>query len=250
MTQKITNMHFSFGRGHANKKGLRVASSSGEKTLTIGGGYRSCLAHQDGAREFVREDTSETTGTSTGSMQDLECSWASAGESDFHKHAPLLAKPLRTFLTRQGSDGTAKGQPVLDEISEFGQMMAKQRQLPGTWYYSSNHILVNKERIKRNIPALTRRIELDALARERAEKMARLGTIDHGRPEEIQFRIQPCRRFGENVACGSSIREIHCDMVKNAADLNNMLDRRYSYMGMGTAKGENGALYFCQIFKG
>ena len=129
--------------------------------------------------------------------------------------------------------------------------MANQCQkLPGTWYYSSNHILVNKERIKRNIPALTRRIELDALARERAETMARLGAIDHSRPEEIQFRIQPCRRFGENVACGASIREIHGDMVKNDADLNNLLDRRYSYMGMGTAKGKNGALYFCQIFKG
>jgi uncharacterized protein YkwD len=138
----------------------------------------------------------------------------------------------------------------LDEYAELGQIMAKDRRLPGTWYYSSNHILVNKERIKRNIHAITRLIELDALARERAEKMATECKIQHGDPEDIQIRLHPCRRFGENVASGSCIRDIHKGMVQNDADRNNMLDRRYSYMGMGTAKGEDGILYLCQIFKG
>ncbi|KAI2496784.1 hypothetical protein MHU86_17718 [Fragilaria crotonensis] len=125
----------------------RVAKSTGEKTRTIGGGYRSSLSHQGGARTFVSDDSLETTGTS--STQDLECcSWSSSGESGFHKHAPLLAKPLRPSLTRQEPDGTAEEQPVLDEIAEFGQIMEQQRQqLPGTWYYSSNHILVNRGEI-------------------------------------------------------------------------------------------------------
>lgn len=227
---------------------MRVAPSNSEKTRTVGGRYRSSLAHQHGARGFRDQDS--TGSACSDRTTDLDASWSSCGDSDFHKHAPLMAKPIMTVLTRQGSDGTVKRQTPLDEIAEYGQLIAKQRELPGTWYYSSNHIMVNKERIKRSIPALTRRIELDTLARERAATMANLGSIKHGRPDDIQFQIGPCRRFGENVACGNSIREIHNDMVKNEADRNNMLDRRYSYMGMGTAKGEDGKLYFCQIFKG
>lgn len=230
----------------------RIATASVEKTLTIGGGYRSSLAHQNGKRGILQNDGSIGSVSSSESTKTLELdsSWSSAGEYNFHKHAPLLPKPLGKALSRQASDGTTKTQPPLDELAEFGQIMARQRKLPGTWYYSSNHILVNKERIKRNIPALTRRIELDALARERAEVMAGQVSIHHAKPEDVMFRIQPCRRFGENVACGRSIREMHMEMIKNEADLNNMIDRRYSYFGMGTAVGKDGALYICQIFKG
>jgi Cysteine-rich secretory protein family len=253
----IIIMLFSFGKSQIEKKLRKVAPSNGDKTRTAGGGYRSSLAHQHGARGLSHdqddddeEPTKATTSARTVSTNDLDCSWASCDDSDFHKHAPLLAKPFKTGLTRQGSEGTAKVQSSLDELTQLSHVIQKQRDLPGTWYYSSNHILVNKERVKRSIPALTRRIELDALARERAATMAKLGSIHHGDPEDIQFRIQPCRRFGENVACGNSVREIHKDMLQNEADRNNMLDRRYSYMGMGTAKGVNGELYFCQIFKG
>jgi len=216
-------------------------------TCTIGGAYRSSLSHQSGTRVFLRDD-SQTCSERTA---DLDTSWSSSGASDFHKHTPLFVDPARRkVLTRQGSRGAAKVQPRLDAITELGHILAKDRQLPGTWYYSSNHILVNKERVKRNIPALIRRIELDALARERAEKMAKDGSVVHGNPDECQFRIQPCRRFGENVACGTTIRDIHTAMVKNDADRNNMIDRRYSNMGMGTARGKDGTLYLCQIFKG
>jgi hypothetical protein len=240
-----------------------------EETHTIGGGFRSSLAHQNGTRVVRDDDDSTAPNSETSSSADLDSSWASAGLNNFHKYSPLFVtplhgsqtlpppqqtppKPVKGRLTREGSDGTrkVKQEDLVDEITQLGQIMMKDRQLPGTWYYSSNHILVNKERIKRNVHALTRRIELDALATERAKEMAKDGKVQHGVAEDIQFRLHPCRRFGENVASGVSVRDIHKDMIRNGADLNNMVDRRYMYMGMATAKAEDGTLYLCQIFKG
>jgi hypothetical protein len=244
-----------------------------EATHTIGGGFRSSLTHQNGKRVFDDDerpnDDDSTVPVSEASssvqsvigLEEFTTSWTSTGSNDFHKHSPLFVTPLPgsqnalllTAPTATNDDGEAseEEQDDLDiEIAQLGQIMVKDRQLPGTWDYSSNHILVNGERIRRNAHALTRRIELDALATERAELMAKEGKVHHGAPEDIQFRLYPCRRFGENVASGASIRSIHRDMVRNEADFNNMMDRRYIYMGMGTARSKDGTLYLCQIFKG
>ena len=172
-------------------------------------------------------------------------------------------KPQRPTHTRQGSDETTASTVssvstcTLDEgklqaAVEFGRMIAKNRRLPGVvpGFISSNHVMVNKERIAIHIPALTRRIELDAVARERAEKMANEGKVGHGSLDDLEFQIRPCRVFDENIACGKSIQDIHNDMLKNEANRTKMVDRRYSYMGMGTARGNDGTLYLCQIFKG
>jgi hypothetical protein len=230
-----------------------------EATHTIGGGFRSSLTHQNGTRIFdnAYADDDSTVHISEASSTGLGDSsrWASTGSNDFHKHSPLFVTPLpgsqNLLLLPPPTNEDEEERDDLDiEIAQLGQIMVKDRQLPGTWEYSSNHILVNSERIRRNAHALTRRIELDALARERAEQMAKNGKVHHGAPEDIQFRLHPCRRFGENVASGASIRSIHGDMVRNKADLNNMLDRRYIFMGMGTARSDDGTLYLCQIFKG
>lgn len=196
------------------------------------------------------------THSSYGSDIDSSCgnnsighSWATAGARNFHKGSPMVPAN-HPKLKREGSDGSKKVKSDLPEIEQLGHIMAHDRQLPGTWYYSSIHILINKQRIKRNIPALTRRVELDELARQRAAVMAESGNVKHGDPNDTQFRLYPCRRFGENVASGADIRSMHKDMVENAADRNNMLDRRYTHFGAGTARGKDGALYMAQLFKG
>jgi hypothetical protein len=252
--RETTIMQFFLGRpeqkpGRKTKSLIRYTKKAKDNseamTRTIGGGYRSSLSRHAGTRRLLQEEISPCFERTS------DLSWSSSRLVNHHKHTPLFVKLLRRTLTREGSDGTRRVKPAnVDEIAELDQVIAKDRRLPGTWYYSSNHILVNKERIKHNIHALTRRIELDALARERAEKMANECTIQHSDPEDIKTRLHPCRRFGENVASGSSIRDIHKGMIRNDADRNNMLDRRYSYFGMGTAKGEDGTLYLCQLFKG
>ena len=99
---------------------------------------------------------------------------------------------------------------------------------------------------------LVRLRELDEIAREHAEEMASKNSLFHTSPDELQSKFQRAsRRLGENVNKGKSIRGIHKAMMATRADRNNMLDRRFTHMGMATARGsEDGELYLCQVFRG
>jgi uncharacterized protein YkwD len=81
--------------------------------------------------------------------------------------------------------------------------------------------------------------------------MAAKDALLHSDPNiVIQMMGRPSRRLGENVAFGRSIRDMHEMMMKiSGSDKNNILDRRFLTMGMGTAKGSNGGYYMCQIFR-
>lgn len=169
--------------------------------------------------------------------------WKSCASTSYHNHSPLLPAH-RSFVDKDTKPA--------DEVRELGMIMARCRNLPGNWYYSNNIILVNNVRCVRNIPSLSRDIELDSIAQEHAKAMAKSGQVQHSDPTALRFKFSgPCRRIGENVAVGSSIKDIHEEMIaRHTADKNNILDRRYTRMGVGTCKGEDGRLFLCQIFKG
>ena len=115
--------------------------------------------------------------------------------------------------------------------------------------------MVNQERVRRVIAPLSRLSELDSIAREHAEAMANKEKLFHSNPADISTKFQrPFRRMGENVARGKTIRDIHNQMMKNSEEITtdkyNILHRCYTHMGMGTAKGADGQLYLCQVFRG
>jgi hypothetical protein len=172
-----------------------------------------------------------------------DATWKVCDSESYHDHSPLLAHRM-----------SGRDLKVSDEATELGMVMARARKLPGTWYFSNNIILVNQSRCRRNAPALSRDMELDHIARLHAQAMATSGKAEHSDSNYLRFKLSgPCRRIGENVAVGTSIKDIHKEMMestKRHADKNNVLDRRYTCMGVGTAKGEDGTLYLCQIFKG
>jgi uncharacterized protein YkwD len=129
-------------------------------------------------------------------------------------------------------------------------IMARSRRLPGTSYYSSNHIMVNRERTKRKIAPFVRMAELDGIAREHAEAMAKENRKFHSDPSSLQMKLrQPARRLGENLAKGGTIREIHREMMVTPSDANVILSSHYTHFGMATAKASDGELYLCQIFR-
>lgn len=128
------------------------------------------------------------------------------------------------------------------------------RNLPSPGYYSSNHVLVNRERVFKGLKPLQRCNRLDELAREHACKMA---TYQQVMPsvrtaQELQIKLH-CSRVGENTLRGASIREIHAEMMKCAqqpACRANVLAPRFTRFGMGTALGQDGKLYLVQLFSG
>jgi len=213
-------------------------SESSTKPKSLGGTYFTMI--QRDARRLTDSSSSDE-------------SWKPSSGKWHHKHSPLVARSgERPSYVHLKTKPTARVYPIDDEAEELGMIMLRSRNLPGTSYYSSNHVLVNKERVKRRIPPLMRRAELDELARQHAETMAAEDALYHSNPNEMVQKIgRPSRRLGENVSYGDSIRDIHKIMMETGgADKNNILDRRYLTMGMGTARGPDGGLYMCQIFRG
>ena len=209
------------------------------KTKSLGGTYFTTITRDDNRRLTDSSSSDE--------------SWKPSSGKGHHKHSPLVARSgERPSYVNLKTKPTGRVYPEFDDAEELGIIMLRSQNLPGTWYYSSNHVMVNKERVRLRIPPLMRRVELDKLAREHAETIAAKDALYHSNPSELVKKIgRPSRRLGENVSYGDSIREMHKIMMETSgSDKNNILDRRYLTMGMGTARGPDGGLYMCQIFRG
>lgn len=155
-----------------------------------------------------------------------------------------------SMLVAQSTD--KKEATTVDEATRLRMIMARSKNLPTTSYFSSNHILVNQERLHHTIAPLNRVLQLDELARHHAVQMASKEMVHFLdlTPLVVALKDLNCRRLGVNVQKGQSIRGIHRVMMKAQLNKNNILNRKFTHMGMGTAVGRNGELYLCQIFAG
>lgn len=158
--------------------------------------------------------------------------------------------------------------PEYDSLNEpddkklLKEILLKSRKLPQEpGKYASNHIMVNHARTKRNIPTLRRERYMDQIAREHAELLAKekqIFLIDN--PLELRNRLIEMdretnelpvfERVGMNVGRGKDIAEVQRFMMAALAERNNIYDKRFFSMGMGTYTADNGVLYMCQVFGG
>ena len=189
-------------------------------------------------KELGLDDLTETdscSATSFGSQESSVYQW----------HSPVADKSAPTSRDK-------KVEPTAEDDLDLPVLSTKRsRKLPGTWYYSSNHIMINTERTKRNVHPLTRKNYLDAAARWHAESMATTDVLFHAKSSELQQKVgKPCRILGVNVFRGENIRAIHNKMMASPADVNNMVDARYIEFGMATARSPRGDLLLVQIFMG
>jgi len=118
----------------------------------------------------------------------------------------------------------------------------------------NSHVFVNQERIKRCLPVLVRCRDLEALAKRRAELMADRKVVTHsvGNITDLQ-RMLSREDVGENVQRGGSVASMHIatmDMRSDPANRRNILSRHFTEFGTGAAKGADGNVYLCQLFRG
>jgi hypothetical protein len=117
--------------------------------------------------------------------------------------------------------------------------------LHDTWYYSSNHVLVNRERMMREIRPLMRSIALDEMARTIATMSA---TNCPPQPQEPDTTMIP-KHYHGHVLVGESIRSIHQHtLLHDPQARDKLLDVDYREFGMATCKGRDGRLHLCQLF--
>ncbi len=144
-----------------------------------------------------------------------------------------------------------------DEDEKMVQLSVRQRAkaLPrGPGAYGGCHVLINKERVKRGIKPLCREKKLDEAAAAHAKKMAVQQQLQHSSLRKTMKYVLgsgPCRLMGENISKGRSASKIHGKMMSSfAEDRNNILDRRYTAFGVGSAKSSSDELYIVQIYRG
>ena len=189
-----------------------------------------------------------------------ECQWKCSSNDDYNKHSPkytvhdlnkdFFLRSLKKLMIRSVGNDDFDDSLFLSVVNE------KKRSLPSQPYITSNHVLINNTRVMYNILPLIREKELDKVASNHAKWMATQRRCKHSNMQHTLSEIlqsTPCRRIGENVCSGKSVKDIHnkiLNMPRYKADRNNMGDRRFSSFGVGVATSSKGRVYICQIYKG
>jgi uncharacterized protein YkwD len=235
--------------------GKKVATQEAPAFETLGGVFSTFECSLDKsfgsfstAHTLPSNDANDESSSTTSSKNH----WVSSGSKLHHKGAPLVVRipPSQRFL---GYTYPADDNGVDDAAATLGLVMMRSRRLPQhSDSFASNHVMINADRVRRLIQPLVRLTSLDQLAREHASAMASVGHLFHTDMNALKTSIgkKTTHRLGLNVVRGASVQSMHNAMMAKLPDKNNILDRRFTCMGMGTAKSEGGTLYLCQIFRG
>ena len=129
---------------------------------------------------------------------------------------------------------------------------------PGRLEQEAEHeqdlLLINRSRMYRKLIPLQRNPQLDAIAQRHAERMASTEKVYHSvsNVEQLKGKLRS-DNVGENVQRGKSKNSMHQYILRAGSDsflYNNMMSRKYSEVGLGTAIGKrDGLLYWVQLYR-
>jgi hypothetical protein len=154
-------------------------------------------------------------------------------EGDEGGDRPPVARRAESMMLHREAGRRGKQSSLMDLVQY------KEEEIHSTSYFASNHVLINRERMKRGLKPLSRNIAMDDLARKSAESMAASNGLN---PLQTTY-------VG-NVLRGESIRAIHRSTMlqKQGRERYNLLNPYFEDFGVGTCKGDDGMLYMCQLF--
>lgn len=110
-------------------------------------------------------------------------------------------------------------------------------------------VAVNKERIKRNLPAYISTDKISKMAQDWANEMAKNMTMTHGNFDSRMTHAYPASSGGEDVAAGQlSIQQVMNTWMNSVPHRSAILSQSYKNMGSGVAKGRNNVNYWCLDF--
>lgn len=107
-------------------------------------------------------------------------------------------------------------------------------------------LIHNRERGMEDVPQLAYNESLEAFAQEWAESMASRRRLKHSNLGFSGFGYK-----GENIAKGQTTEEsVLKSWMESSGHRKNILNSRYTHVGFGCARTENGTLYWCACFGG
>ncbi|HEX9970201.1 MAG TPA: CAP domain-containing protein [Acidimicrobiales bacterium] len=140
-------------------------------------------------------------------------------------------------------------QPEPEPEAEVGQQQAVS---PGHQPAAVSRILalMNEERRSRNLPLFSVRADVSATSSKHSEAMAAGGTIWHN---DAYFTAANKKRLdaallGENVARNPEIDDAHRRLMNSPGHRANLLDRRFTVVGLAVYRSSTGSLYVTQNF--
>ncbi|HWR17604.1 MAG TPA: CAP domain-containing protein [Terriglobales bacterium] len=113
---------------------------------------------------------------------------------------------------------------------------------------------LNQSRREAGLPDLKLNPYLVQSARQHAERMAQTGKLSHQLPgePEVSKRISATGlrfdRAGENVGFSTFFEDLHPNFMKSPPHRENILEPRYSDVGVGIARGQDGTYWAAQNF--
>jgi len=115
--------------------------------------------------------------------------------------------------------------------------------------------LVNIERAKAGLPALTIDASLSKIATAKADDMVKNNYFAHNSPtygdpwDMAKHFGYSYRSFGENIAMGQSTPEsVVDDWMNSSGHKANILNKGYTHIGVGIAKNAKGQIYWVHMF--
>lgn len=116
--------------------------------------------------------------------------------------------------------------------------------------------LVNSERSRAGVPALTVNVDLSNMARVKSQDMITNGYFSHnsptyGSPFDMMkaFGIS-FRTAGENIAMNQSVENAHTSLMNSEGHRANILNPSYTQIGIGIVSDGHGSIYITQEFIG
>jgi hypothetical protein len=111
------------------------------------------------------------------------------------------------------------------------------------------HAKVNEARAGR-LPGLGDDGRLDAVARAQAARMRDQGRIFHNpnNGEDADAAGYNWQRVGENVGVGPDVADVQRAFMASDSHRANILDARFTDLGIGVAVAPNGRVYVAQVF--
>lgn len=117
-------------------------------------------------------------------------------------------------------------------------------------------LLLNRERLERGLAPLAVHPGLRAAAEKHSRKMADMGSMAHDYPdypslaERLRAEEVCFTRAGENVAHGEGVGlgDIHDGFMQSPPHRGNILDSRYTDIGIAVFRDEAGGLWVTQVF--
>ena len=106
--------------------------------------------------------------------------------------------------------------------------------------------LVNVERAKQGLGALTIKSDITRVARDHSDRMASQDNLHHN--PDFSTQITGWTRVSENVGVGPSVERIHAALMDSTGHRRNILDDKVTEIGVGVTL-HNGRVWITQNFR-